>query len=67
MKGVVAHKLSYHLAWDAASTTIQQIRLNLKTVSIEVFAWERDGNTPVWCKDEQGAPLSVQTITQAPN
>jgi len=56
LQGTFAHKLPYHVAWEASSMLQRELSLNLKTVGIEVFASEGD-NVPVWCKDEQGDVL----------
>jgi hypothetical protein len=62
--GTVAHKLPYHLAWDATSTSHSELSLRLGTTQIEVFAWESDG-IPIWCKDEHGTPFSVKRCPNA--
>lgn len=53
LRGTFAHKLSYHVAWEASSTSTSDLRSSLGTIGIEVFSWEEDG-TPTWCKDEHG-------------
>lgn len=52
LQGTFAHKLSYHVAWDAASTSKTDLSGDLGTIGIEIFAWEGD-DIPTWCKDEQ--------------
>jgi len=66
LQGTFAHKLSYHLAWDATSTSKEELSLKLGTTEIEVFAWE-DGDIPIWCKDEDGKPQSVKSMNPAQN
>ncbi|KIM23519.1 hypothetical protein M408DRAFT_332344 [Serendipita vermifera MAFF 305830] len=56
LQGTFGHKLSYHLAWDATTTSRKELASKLTTVEIEVFAWEGD-DAPIWCKDEQGGAL----------
>lgn len=56
LQGTFAHKLPYHLAWNAASTSKSEIFNRLTAVQIEVFAWNGD-DIPVWCKDENGKVL----------
>ncbi|KIM23508.1 hypothetical protein M408DRAFT_27851 [Serendipita vermifera MAFF 305830] len=53
LQGTSAHKLPYHVAWDAASTSINDISYHLGAIGIEVFAWEGD-DIPKWCKDKEG-------------
>lgn len=57
LQGTFAHKLPYHLAWDAGSTSKNELSSKLTTVEIEIFAWEGDG-VPIWCKDETGNVLN---------
>ncbi|KIM26381.1 hypothetical protein M408DRAFT_192451 [Serendipita vermifera MAFF 305830] len=57
LQGTFAHKLSYHLAWDATTTSQKELASKLTTVEIEVFAWEGD-DVPIWCKDEHGGALN---------
>ncbi|KIM20156.1 hypothetical protein M408DRAFT_334112 [Serendipita vermifera MAFF 305830] len=53
IQGTFAHRLSYHVAWNAASISKGQLVRNLGLIGIEVFAWEGD-DVPTWCKDEDG-------------
>ncbi|KIM26383.1 hypothetical protein M408DRAFT_192539 [Serendipita vermifera MAFF 305830] len=53
LQGTFAHKLSYHVAWDAASTSKTELASKLGEIGIEVFAWEGNG-VPTWCKEEDG-------------
>ncbi|KIM26380.1 hypothetical protein M408DRAFT_330575 [Serendipita vermifera MAFF 305830] len=57
LQGTFAHKLSYHVAWDATSTSKAELVHKLGEIGIEVFAWE-GGNIPIWCKDEHGKILN---------
>jgi hypothetical protein len=65
LQGTFAHKLQYHVAWDATSTSKSELRLKLQTVGVEVFAWEGDRGPPIWCKDEHGKPrpVSMKSLT----
>ncbi|KIM23490.1 hypothetical protein M408DRAFT_332321 [Serendipita vermifera MAFF 305830] len=56
LQGNFAHKLPYHVAWDAAKTSKNELIRGLETVEIEVFAWE-GSDIPTWCKDEYGSTL----------
>ncbi|KIM20151.1 hypothetical protein M408DRAFT_30596, partial [Serendipita vermifera MAFF 305830] len=56
LQGTFAHKLSYHVAWDAASTSKNELAGKLGGIGIEVFAWEGNG-VPTWCKEEDGTAL----------
>ncbi|KIM20664.1 hypothetical protein M408DRAFT_333875 [Serendipita vermifera MAFF 305830] len=56
LRGTFAHKLPYHVAWDAASTSQTELVSRLGTIGLEVFAWEGD-SIPTWCKDEHGGVL----------
>lgn len=55
LQGTFSHKLSYHLAWDA-STPKGHIIGSLRSIGIEIFAWE-GSDVPIWCKDEHGKVL----------
>ncbi|KIM23486.1 hypothetical protein M408DRAFT_262258 [Serendipita vermifera MAFF 305830] len=57
LQGTFAHKLSYHVAWDATATSKAELVHKLGEIGIEVFAWE-GGNIPIWCKDEHGKILN---------
>ncbi|KIM26376.1 hypothetical protein M408DRAFT_330567 [Serendipita vermifera MAFF 305830] len=56
LRGTFAHRLSYHVAWDATSMSKNELSSRLGTTGIEVFAWEGD-DRPIWCKDEHGVVL----------
>jgi hypothetical protein len=64
LQGTVVYKLPYHVAWEDTSTTSPTDYL--KTIGIEVFAWESNG-VPTWCKDEHGTPFSVNMVAQTLN
>ncbi|KIM20653.1 hypothetical protein M408DRAFT_333864 [Serendipita vermifera MAFF 305830] len=53
LRGTFAHKLAYHMAWEASSTSNGDLSSSLGDIKIEVFDWQEDG-TPTWCKDEYG-------------
>ncbi|KIM23492.1 hypothetical protein M408DRAFT_27841 [Serendipita vermifera MAFF 305830] len=57
LQGTFAYKLSYHVAWDATSTSKPELAHKLGDIGIEVFSWE-GGNIPIWCKDEHGQILN---------
>ncbi|KIM23512.1 hypothetical protein M408DRAFT_262801 [Serendipita vermifera MAFF 305830] len=57
LRGTFAHKLSYHVAWDATSPSETDLIGGLGTTRIEIFAWEGD-DIPTWCKDEQGRVMN---------
>ncbi|KIM20153.1 hypothetical protein M408DRAFT_148390 [Serendipita vermifera MAFF 305830] len=61
IQGTFAHKLSYHVAWDAALTSKNELAGKLGEIGIEVFAWEGNG-VPTWCKEEDGTSGSVKNM-----
>lgn len=47
-------RLHYHNSWRADATTESSLGVQLGRINAEVYAWERIGSAPIWCKDEKG-------------